>query len=312
MKVQSDLLQSSLQQLISIQCSSKPLDSQMDDIFVGLREMLDIIRSELKNEDIYYFTYRLDRRSKVALLLQSYRQAMSKNYLPPEIDPWSSETIEFWTHVGANPKYHDLAKNWLNEVAALFIYADETGARYDILEYDEAQFAEPAASILAVSDVSFVPYYTKLLGLWDMGHEVSQLDTINAIFDKYGVCPETEELMICRMDVGIGQYGIDNMEHFYPALEERYGDLAQSDFLRRMVLRLHKSEAALYRKGVAKAAKDFERVIKKYPKAKLQVTPQPQLLFYLAEHETLSDSAIRIFKALEKERLSQDANNNPS
>lgn len=311
MKIGNDILKSSLQHLTSIPCGPEPLEAQMDDIFDGLHQMLDAIRTQLTNRDIYYFTYRLDRLPKGvgiwraikrALLMEGKRGSTIKD-LPPEIDPWSEEIIQFWTLVGAKPQFHDLAKNWLANAESLLAQAVNIPARYDLWEYDEVQFAEPAIATLALSDVSFVPYYTKLLGLWDMEHEVTQRETIKAIFDKYGVCPETEDLMICRMDKGFGQWGDDNMEHFYPALEAHYGDLTQSDFLRRMVLQSHKSAVAQYEKDIAHATKNLVQRRKTQPAAKMPDIPQP-VLGYLAYDKNLSKTAQRIFDVLENERLS--------
>lgn len=91
-----------------------------------------------------------------------------------------------------------------------------------------------------------------------MNHEVFQGEAITAIFDKYGLCAETEDLLICRMDKGLGQHGYEQMEHFTPALEAHYGDLAQSDFLRRLVQQNHKTAVARYEKDAVRSAEYLE------------------------------------------------------
>jgi hypothetical protein len=287
----------------------------MDDIFDGLHQMLNTIRAEYLNRDIYYYTYRLlahkpDQPPKSLPLWQTIKRALFtkepslSDDLPSEVDPWSEGTVQFWALVGANPQFHDLAKNWLNSVEALLAYANEApSSTMGVWEYDETQFAEPAIATLVFSDVSFVPFYTKLLGLWDMKHEVFQVKAINAIIDKYGLCPETEDLIICRMVEGFGQLGDENMEYFYPALEAHYGDLAQSEFLHRMISRQHKAAVAWCEKDVAKATERLAHRRKTDPGAKMPEIPQPEFGRYMFS-EKLVDSAQRIFDALEKERLS--------
>ncbi len=261
----------------------------MDDILDGLHQTLDAIRAEYLNRDIYYYTYRLlahkpDQPPKNLPLWQVIKRALftkepsPRNDLPLEVDPWSESTVRFWTLVGANPAFHDLAKKWLNSVESIIAFANDAPSTGEgVWEYDEAALAEPAISVLALMDVSFVPYYTRLLALWDMEHEVNQGDTINEIFDKYGVCPETEDLLICRMNEGYGQDGISNLEYFYPALEAHFGDLRRSEFLHRMVVHAHIRAVAWYEKSVKEAAKTLAQHRKTQPDTKMRDIPPPRL-----------------------------------
>jgi hypothetical protein len=70
-------------------------------------------------------------------------------------------------------------------------------ATASLWEHDETQFGEPLLTYLSLIDVQFVPFYTRLLRLWDMGHAVHQGEAVTEIINKYKITPETEDLILC-------------------------------------------------------------------------------------------------------------------
>lgn len=62
-------------------------------------------------------------------------------------------------------------------------------------EDDTTQFGEPAATHMALLDIEFLPYYTRLLRLWDPGHEVETGGAVADIVDKHGICAEIDPLL---------------------------------------------------------------------------------------------------------------------
>ncbi|OKO70854.1 hypothetical protein AC628_29870 [Bradyrhizobium sp. NAS96.2] len=88
-------------------------------------------------------------------------------------------------------------KDWLVRLEQTLQLA-ETNRRStgSLWEHDETQFGEPVATHLALLDVEFVPYYTRLLRLWDMGHEVHTGGFVDDIVEKHSIRAETEELIL--------------------------------------------------------------------------------------------------------------------
>ena len=81
-------------------------------------------------------------------------------------------------------------------------------------EDDVTQFGEPLAAHMALLDVEFVPYYTRLLRLWDQGHQVHMGGAVVEIVNKHGVRAETEELILCYTEwTGIDDLGLLELLH---------------------------------------------------------------------------------------------------
>lgn len=98
-----------------------------------------------------------------------------------------------------------------------------------MLEESYTQFAEPLVSNLAIWDLAFVPYYTRLLRLWDLHAEVHQVGVVDAIVRKFGRCAEVEELIFARVAETESQHGIEQLDDLYSFLLEQYGDFTSSD-----------------------------------------------------------------------------------
>jgi len=64
------------------------------------------------------------------------------------------------------PHLRRRAKDWIVRIEKTLKLAET------LWEDDETQFGEPLATHMALLDAEFVPYYTRLLRLWDQGHEV--------------------------------------------------------------------------------------------------------------------------------------------
>jgi hypothetical protein len=198
--------------------SVTPSPGSPEDTVDQLFEALEITREKLSDKNAYFFA--LD-------IIGSHTSG-------EEFTPWTDEAIGAWAQVAANTRLQARLQEWLSKIERLIIEADNTAKRStaSLWEIDEVQFGEPAACAFALVNRSFVPFYTRLLGVWDLDHEVHQGEAVEAIVKQHGICPETEQLLVARATSG---YGLEQIEDLTPYLEEVYGDLPNSAFFRSMV-----------------------------------------------------------------------------
>lgn len=151
--------------------------------------------------------------------------------------PWTGFCPRFWTNALKYDKTRERVMKWTTRIENILKTIDRYGRSTESLwEDDETQFGEPLLTHLALSDVALVPSYTKVLKLWDLGHEVEQNGEIAAIVDKHGICPETEDLIYTRVILNPGQRGLDLLRVVFPLLQSVYGDATQSKLFRQMVV----------------------------------------------------------------------------
>lgn len=77
---------------------------------------------------------------------------------------------------------------------------------YSIWVNDEVQAGSYLAYVLAMNDKKYCGLFARLLAVQDMDHEVEQNDDIKSILDKWGICPETIEIIDARLE-NPGQWG---------------------------------------------------------------------------------------------------------
>lgn len=212
MPVKTVFEQSSRQWVISVTPSPGSPDETVDQLF----EALEITRERLSDKNAYY--YAIDIRGS--------------HTSGEEYAPWSDEAIAAWAQVATDSRLHSRLQEWLSCVENLIIEADAAKrSTASLWEIDEVQFGEPAACAFALINRSFIPFYARLLSVWDLDHEVHQAEAIEAIVKQHGICPETEQLLIARAS----GYGLDQLDDLTPYLEEVYGDFPNSAFFRRMI-----------------------------------------------------------------------------
>ena len=120
-----------------------------------------------------------------------------------------------WIRIAGLPGGDNLITGWLDTVKAAFARRSETlGYPADIWESPFVQLGESAVTSLALSDPKWIPAYTDLLALWDLGHEVHQQPTITALFETHGWSDDLRALLIARA-------GLDSQH----GPEQIFGDL---------------------------------------------------------------------------------------
>jgi hypothetical protein len=121
----------------------------------------------------------------------------------------------FWTKASGAPHLRQRVKDWIVRIEKTLKFAETLSRSTSSLwEDDETQFGEPLATHLALLNVQFVPCYTRLLRLWDQGHEVHMGGAVVEIVNKHGVRPETEELIRCYTEwSGSDELGLLELLH---------------------------------------------------------------------------------------------------
>lgn len=147
----------------------------------------------------------------------------------------SEEEIEFWDALCKKPKAFPAAEKYLKQCIKI-VKKDP----YNTWEADEIPLAGKTAYQLAMADKRFIPYYSELLGHWDMDHEVYQGGHINEMIDKYGWCQEVESLLIARASVGAGQHGTQQIRDNEEFIRAHNSPLVESAFFQKLVKQMLK------------------------------------------------------------------------
>lgn len=198
----------------------KRLDQIIDQLF----EALEIIGSRLADEDIYYHGLNIT----------------GKYHAEESFMPWCDEAVAAWAELATSPIHHERLKAWLVQIEKLIVKANGLDRHTEsIWEEDEVQLGEPAISVFAMIDKTFIPYYERLLRVWDMAHEVSQGEMIYEIVKKHGICAETEDLLYCRIIDRPYDGWPHTIEYLYPLLKELCNDLPNHHLFQRIVTELN-------------------------------------------------------------------------
>lgn len=304
MQIENIYFKDSCQQIMHITYEAQTQPAKVAEVLDGLDHFLAKTRDDISGDErVYYYGYTVRNLAPSPTFLRRITGKARQPESEREIDPWAEQTIQFWKDAARETALHQRIKKWLDDAADLIAYADTLRHHTASLwEYDTTQLGEAEATTLALIDVTFVPKYTALLRVWDLEHEVTQYDTINAIFGKYGICPETEDLLVCRMAENSGQHEDDNLAHWLPTLEEHYGPFTKSRLFQRIVAQCHVNAVDRYNRDVIAATQRYKERLIKNPKATMPQIPAPTMA-YLGQDPLIAKEAERIFQELETARL---------
>ena len=143
------------------------------------------------------------------------------------------ENFAAWQKFAGYRLFHQRLKDWIEELESLF--SEIAPERYmdPVYEVANIQLGEMALRALVLTDKSFVPYYVRMLRVWNCtpGTRGDHVDiVIEEIVDKYGLCVETEELI--EYVYGYWRYegfGLGRL------LKQLHGDLPNNPLFRRIV-----------------------------------------------------------------------------
>ncbi len=155
-----------------------------------------------------------------------------------ELDICYGTVIAFHASWIASDALRPRLRKWFERMETALSAAHADGGD-TIWESDEVQLGQTILAMLAVSDVSNVPYYTRFTALWDLDHETTQFAETEAIIGAHGICEETERLLYCRVVENIGQWGSEVLAKFLPELDAHYGDFSKSLLFRSIVVDYH-------------------------------------------------------------------------
>ena len=164
------------------------------------------MRTFSKEEDVYtIYCNNIDTKEGVELALNNIMAALNDFMLTANeyaffeqefiVDGELIDSYEesIWEKLAAQKDSYEIIEKYL-------IYAEHVMKirSSDIWEDDECPLAEKAVLYASLADKRFIPFYTKFLQIWDMGHEVYQEEDIDAIIEKHGWCLEVEDLIVSR------------------------------------------------------------------------------------------------------------------
>jgi len=120
-------------------------------------------------------------------------------------DAWQAYCPRFWTNASKNPQFRRRIMEWIDRLEETLKLAETRDlSTAGLWEHDETQFGQPLLTHLALSDVQFVPEYTRFLRLWEMSHQVNMGEAVVEMVDRHGITPETEALILCYTEVSDG------------------------------------------------------------------------------------------------------------
>lgn len=229
-----------------VKCNSLASKADLAAALRDYREALDLIDRDLGADKTW--TYNIAVIARKAILanivpdqlrstaFQALRLLAKEAEEQDGHNPWQTLCAEFWLAALKHKELELEVRDIVGRIERIFKRVNDGGVTVTGLwETEQVQFGEPLVTLLALHDRRFVPDYTRLLAQWDMDHEVLQFEVIKLIVNKYGVCPETEDLLYCRAIRNPGQNGYDQIEDLFPVLQRAYGDFTQSLLFGRIV-----------------------------------------------------------------------------
>lgn len=114
----------------------------------------------------------------------------------------------FWLHVGALEGGWDVVERWVSILEGISREnTDDWGNKPGLWEdEDGVAIGESALLSLVMREQRWLPLYTRLLKIWDLGHEVHTRSSINAIVRTHGWSAPMADLLVQRVAVD-GQHG---------------------------------------------------------------------------------------------------------
>lgn len=201
MTVRVEYDESACQLVVHVFCKDLSSDREIENTFGDLDTALGKIEENVdddlnKSSPIFFFLINIEAEGVPSGPGEGVPYEPGEYGLGPR-SPWEVFCPPFWTKASAVPHLRQRVKDWIVRLEKTLKLA-ETHSRStaSLWEHDETQFGEPLATHMALFDVEFVPYYTRLLRLWDPGHEVHMGGAVIEIINKHGIRAETEELIL--------------------------------------------------------------------------------------------------------------------
>lgn len=144
------------------------------------------------------------------------------------VNQQGEQSIDFWGKLLEKKERYPLAAKYLQACI-------DRLKEYQYLYEDECFLGSRVAYKLAMTDKYFLPFYAELLSLWDMDHEVEELEWIEEIATHHGWCKGVEEIIIIRSTTGCGQYGTEQLCNFANFIRRHNEPLVESPFFVRLV-----------------------------------------------------------------------------
>lgn len=260
---------------VNIVCHNIGSDEEALKTFDQLDEAIEIIATHLNERDIYFFGIKIHcKRSLLSRMLSVFGRSSGRKYAlnaaaefkqkwvrssESQFNPWDAVCPDFWIHVLSNETLRGRAKAYLSKLENLLTVANQYGRSTDSLwEHDEIQFGEPLVTLLAMQDLEFVPYYSRLLQQWDMGSEVKQIDEIKQIVLKYGVCDEVVDLLYHRAYDLDAQWHADQITELMPILNSRSKNFYEAATFERIISAFHLSDYFMRQEAFKKYKNEIE------------------------------------------------------
>ena len=174
----------------AVRCADLNSERALAHTFDQLEAVLDAIRPRLLGDDkIYYFSTEIVvTRLPLSLVPGAGRSSEAQGF-----DPWKASNPRFWAEAALHPALTLRIEAWADRLAALVDYANTLPLSTEGLwEFDTCLLGEPGLTTLAIADERFVPLYTRMMSLWDLGHAVEQFDVIRALVERYGLTADLE------------------------------------------------------------------------------------------------------------------------
>lgn len=144
-----------------------------------------------------------------------------------------NEHLAAWKTLAGYRSLHGRLKEWVEQLEMLI--AEIAPERYQdgIYEIGDSQLGEVALRVLALTDKSFVPFFVRMLRVWNCvpAERGTYLELmIDEIVREYGLCPETKELIECAYS----EWGYEGYE-LSRLLKQLHNDLPNYPMFRRIV-----------------------------------------------------------------------------
>ncbi|MGB5988305.1 MAG: hypothetical protein WBG43_00980 [Marinifilaceae bacterium] len=204
--------------------------------------LVEVERYKREDDKYIIFCENLDTKEGLEILIETLKEVLSdfiekgyaQNYCHFDFvfsvkgEILDENELKIWELLASREDMHEVLLGYFN-------YTFISDLKYgNIWESEEYGLAENAIYKCALTDKKFVDYYSRMLLVWDMGHEVNQYDEVVDIIKKYGWCTEVEDLIINRVNC-CGQHDSEFMNEYVDFILENNPDLENSNFFIKLV-----------------------------------------------------------------------------
>jgi len=187
--------------VVSVHCKDISSSNGINDVFNQLNIALTTIREKIGEPDLWYFLIDIVAQGMPRTLAEFNPYEPGEPFLGSH-NPWQAFCPPFWMNASRNPQSRRRITEWIGRVEEVLRLPESLSLPTSGLwEHDETQFGEPLVTHLALVDVQFVPFYTRLMRLWNMSHEVHMGEVVTEIVNRHGITPETKKLISCYTEV---------------------------------------------------------------------------------------------------------------